>query len=158
MARLDGRGAVNGNGQALEHRVKKYLDSMQIPYDYNVSNGIDFIIFNKFYVDCVSTAISGTIDEKIPTKFFKYAERYPETDDIFILHPYSGISVSIGKHIKFLEKQLSKRFHVINWEQFTRLIRGEYDMLIREDYVYSKDGIGFSNPYSMKYTQWFEYK
>ena len=53
---------VHESGKALERRVAKYLDSMNILYKRN-SSGIDFIINGDIHVECKAQSQNGTISE-----------------------------------------------------------------------------------------------
>jgi hypothetical protein len=112
---------IRGNG--LEERVEKYLLSMYIPFQRNKNNGIDFIINGYIYLDCVAQGQSGSIGDKLPHKAFKYIQKYG-LKDIYILHPYSPITKSVGEHLIFLEEQFNTKIHILDWADFTYLMNG----------------------------------
>ena len=83
---------ANRRGSELEERVGNTLDNLKIGYKYTPNNGIDYIIQKPdgtiIYMDCVSTGVTGSIDEKIPTKIDKYVKKYGlQGGAIYILDP-----------------------------------------------------------------------
>ena len=149
---------VHKRGRELEERVEKYLEAEKLPYKRNKNNGIDFIINGGFHMDCIAQGVSGTIGDKLPHKCWKYLKRYG-LKDIYILHPYSPIHRHVGEHLEDLEKQFDAQIHIINWEDFTWIMRGgSFDT--RKPYVYSKDSKKVSHlaPTSLKLEKFFEFK
>ena len=114
---------VHTRGRELEERVEKYLNTQRIRFQRNVSNGIDFIIDGHIHLDCVAQGQSGSIGDKLPHKAFKYIQKY-KLKDIYILHPYSPITKTVGDHLIFLEQQFDTKIHILDWKDFTYLMDG----------------------------------
>jgi len=116
--------AVFLNGEALEDRVSNYLNSMYIPHKRTPKGphaGIDFIIDGTIYMDCVAQKESGSIGDKLPTKIWKYVNKY-SLKDIYILHPYSPITKHVSEFLHFLESALDCRIHILSWNDFIELV------------------------------------
>jgi hypothetical protein len=147
---------IRGNG--LEERVETFLLSMHIPFQRNKNNGIDFIINGYTYLDCVAQGQSGSIGDKLPHKAFKYLRKY-NLKDIYILHPYSPITKTVGDHLIFLEEQFNANIHILDWADFTYLMNGgTFD--IRKPYSYVSDSAKVKNtpPNNITLNKFFEYK
>jgi hypothetical protein len=114
---------VHENGAGLEKRVANHLEANYIPYKSGKNNGIDFIIEGKIHMDCCAQGISGSIVEKIPHKVWKYVKKYG-IKDIYLLHPYSPITETVGGHLSDLEKWLECNIHILDWNDFTYLVGG----------------------------------
>jgi hypothetical protein len=148
---------VHERGRALEDRVEKYLTSMGIVYK-RFSSGIDFIINGTFHMDCIAQGISGSIGDKLPHKCWKYIRKYGLTN-IYILHPYSPIHMSVGEHLEDLEKQFDCQIHILDWNDFTYLMGGgKFEN--RRPYTYSRDSARVSNhaPTNAKLNQFFKFE
>tara|TARA_Y100000992_G_scaffold283250_1_gene232392 strand:+ start:182 stop:676 length:495 start_codon:yes stop_codon:yes gene_type:complete len=122
---------ANRRGSELEDRVCNILDNRKIGYKYTSNNGIDFIIQKSdgtiIYMDCVSTGVTGSIDEKIPTKINKYVEKYGlQGGAIHILHPYSGLNEVVMESIRSMERLHDIEVHILDWYEFEELIDGNY--------------------------------
>lgn len=151
---------VYENGEKLEYRVRKYLDSMNIRYRYSTNRGIDFIIEGQIYLDAVAQGISGTIGDKLPTKCFKYIQKYKlQGGDIYILHPYAPIHRIVGEHLELIENTFNCKIHVLDWNDFTYLMNGG-NFKTRKPYNYSKSSYHVSNnaPTNMNIKKFFEIK
>ena len=134
---------VHKRGKELEDRVEQYLSSQHIPFKRNSNRGIDFIINGHIHLDCVAQGQSGSIGDKLPHKAFKYVNRYNLTD-IYILHPNSPITETVGKHLLHLEKYLNTKIHILDWKDFTYLMEGgRFD--IRKPYSHVKDSANIKN-------------
>jgi hypothetical protein len=147
---------IRGNG--LEERVESYLLSMHIPFQRNKNNGIDFIINGYTHLDCVAQGQSGSIGDKLPHKAFKYLRKY-NLKDIYILHPYSPITKTVGDHLIFLEEQFNANIHILDWADFVYLMNGgTFD--IRKPYNYVSDSARVKNtpPNNITLNRFFEYK
>jgi hypothetical protein len=114
---------VHKNGRGLEDKVEQELLRNYKQYKRNTHKGIDFIIDGTIHMDCVSTSQSGSIDDKIPTKCFKYLTLYKVTE-LYILHPYAPIEKSVADHLEFLEKNMGVTIHILNWNDFMYIVGG----------------------------------
>jgi len=121
---------ANRRGSELEDKVCTYLNKYNIGYKYTPNNGIDFIITTEFgivYMDCVSTGVTGSIDEKIPTKINKYVEKYGlQGGAIHILHPYSGLNEVVMESIRSMERLHDIEVHILDWYEFEELMDGNF--------------------------------
>jgi hypothetical protein len=134
---------VHIRGKELEERAESYLLSMHIPFRRNKNNGIDFVINGYMHLDCVAQGQSGSIGDKLPHKAFKYIQKY-NLKDIYILHPNSPITKTVGEHLVFLEKQFNTKIHILDWNDFTYLMNGgKFDT--RKPYAYVKDSTKAKN-------------
>tara|TARA_Y100000389_G_C17350532_1_gene458185 strand:- start:42 stop:554 length:513 start_codon:yes stop_codon:yes gene_type:complete len=147
---------VHESGKALERRVAKYLDSMNIPYKRN-SSGIDFIINGDIHVECKAQSQNGTISEKLPTCAHKYIKKYNlQGGDIYILHPYSSIDRVVGDHFETLEKVFDTKIHIIDWKDFTYLMNGgKFEP--RKPYYYGKVGVQLTAPSNFLQNKFFNW-
>ena len=145
---------VNESGYALEQKVCKYLDSMNIPYRYNRTNGIDFIINGNIHMDCKAQKMSGSIGDKLPTNCFNYIRKY-NLDEVFILQPYYPILQYVGEHLEHLEETMNVKIHILDWKDFTYLMNGRtFDN--RKPYNYTKrSGIKLNPPSNMNINKFF---
>jgi hypothetical protein len=134
---------VHKRGKDLEERVEKFLLSMHTPFQRNKTKGIDFIINGHVHLDCVAQGQSGSIGDKIPHKAFKYIRKY-NLKNIYILHPYSPITKTVGEHLTFLEEQFNAKIHILDWADFTYLMNGG-TLDIRKPYNYVSDSAKIKN-------------
>ena len=114
---------VHRNGKDLEKRVQNYLLSNHIKFQPGGNKNIDFIIDGHIYLDCVATSQSGSIDDKLATKCFKYLKKYG-INEIYILHPYSPIEKHVAEHLEHLEKTMNSKIHMLNWADFVYICNG----------------------------------
>jgi len=128
---------VRESGQALENRVKNYLNSSYIPYKYS-SRDIDFVINGDIYLDCVGQQVAGSITDKLPTKCFKYITRY-NLKDMYILHPNCPITRTVADHLSLLENVLNCRIHILDWNDFVYLTNGSV-FETRKAYTFVREG------------------
>ena len=122
---------ANRRGSELENRVCNTLDALKFGYKYTPNNGIDFIIQKPdgtiIYMDCVSTGVTGSIDEKIPTKIDKYVKKYGlQGGEIYILHPYSGLNEVVMEGIDTMERTHRIKVYILDWFDFEELLRDDY--------------------------------
>ena len=122
---------ANRRGSELEERVGNTLDNLKIGYKYTPNNGIDYIIQKPdgtiIYMDCVSTGVTGSIDEKIPTKIDKYVKKYGlQGGAIYILHPYSGLNEVVMESIRSMERLHDIEVHILDWYEFEELMDGNF--------------------------------
>jgi hypothetical protein len=134
---------VHKNGRKLEERVEEYLKANFIQFKKNIHNGIDFVIDGAIYLDCVATSQSGSIDDKLPTKCFKYIRKY-NLSEIFILHPYSPIEKNVAEHLEHLEKTLNVAIHLLDWNDFVYITSGN-KFETRKPYRITRNGAGVKN-------------
>ena len=128
---------VRESGQALENRVKNYLNSNYIPYKYS-SRAIDFVINGDIYLDCVGQQVAGSISDKLPTKCFKYITRY-NLKDMYILHHNCPITKIVADHLSLLENVLNCRIHILDWNDFVYLTNGGV-FETRKAYTFVREG------------------
>ena len=131
---------VYKNGMGLEIRVEQFLLSNYIVFKRNKTKGIDFIIDGKIHLDCVATSQSGSIDDKIPTKCFKYLNLY-NISELYILHPYSPIEKNVAKHLEYLETTMKVTIHILDWNDFVYIANGgKFD--VRKPYPIVRNNFG----------------
>lgn len=149
---------VHKRGKELEERVETFLLSMHIPFQRNKNNGIDFVINGHIHLDCVAQGQSGSIGDKLPHKTFKYIKKY-NLKDIYILHPNSPITKTVGEHLIFLEESLNAKIHIIDWNDFTYLMNGGR-FHNRKPYTYVKDSVKAKNtpPNNISLHKFFKFK
>jgi hypothetical protein len=149
---------VHKNGKGLEDRVQQQLLASCIQHRRNTHSGIDFIIDGEIYMDCVSTSQSGSIDDKIPTKCFKYIRKY-SLKELYILHPYSPIEKNVAEHLEHLEKTMDVKIHMLSWNDFTYICNGgRFEM--RKPYTIVRSGKASRNhkTATIKVNKWFDFK
>jgi hypothetical protein len=149
---------VHKNGKSLEDRVERQLLANGIQFKKNTHSGIDFIIDGEIYMDCVSTSQSGSIDDKLPTKCFKYLKKY-KIKEIYILHPYSPIEKHVAEHFEFLENAMDVKIHMLDWADFCYICNGsKFEQ--RKPYRITKNGASVKNHKTgtHKINQFFEFK
>lgn len=151
---------VYENGRGLEKRVEQYLISNHITFQPGGNKNIDFIIDGDIYLDCVATSQSGSIDDKIPTKCFKYIKKYGLMGkEIYILHPYSPIEKHVAEHLEYLEDTMGTKIHFLNWPDFVYICNGgRFEK--RKPYSIVRNGSGIKNhrPAMIKVNKFFDFK
>ena len=149
---------VHKNGKGLEDRAQQQLLASRIQHKRNTHSGIDFIIDGEIYMDCVATNQSGSIDDKIPTKCFKYIKKY-SLKELYILHPYSPIEKNVAEHLEHLEKTMDVKIHMLSWDDFTYICNGGR-IETRKPYVIVRSGKGSRNhkAATIKVNKWFDFK
>jgi sulfur relay (sulfurtransferase) DsrF/TusC family protein len=149
---------VHKNGKGLEDRAQQQLLASRIQHKRNTHSGIDFIIDGEIYMDCVATNQSGSIDDKIPTKCFKYIKKY-SIKELYILHPYSPIEKNVAELLEHLEKTMDVKIHMLSWDDFTHICNGGR-FEIRKPYVIVRSGKGSRNhkAATIKVNKWFDFK
>jgi sulfur relay (sulfurtransferase) DsrF/TusC family protein len=131
---------VYKNGRGLEDKVQEELLLKAVQFKRNKHSGIDFIIDGTIHMDCVATSQSGSIDDKIPTKCFKYLRRY-NVNELYILHPYAPIEKNVAEHLEFLEKSMSVKIHILDWNDFIYISNGSrFD--VRKPYPVVRNNFG----------------
>ena len=112
-----------------------------IRYQAGKNKDIDFIIDGSIYLDCVATSQSGSIDDKIPTKCFKYIKKYDLFGkEIYILHPYSPIEKHVAERLEYLENAMGTIIHLSDWNDFIYICSGgKFEK--RKPYNIVKNGI-----------------
>jgi len=131
---------VHKNGKGLEDRAEKQLLANCIQFKRNTHSGIDFIIDGNIHMDCVSTSQSGSIDDKIPTKCFKYLKKY-SLNELYILHPYSPIEKNVAEHLEHLESTMNVKIHILDWNDFVYISNGGV-IDVRKPYPIVKNNFG----------------
>jgi len=151
---------VYGNGRELEKRAEQHLLSSCIKFKSGGNRNIDFIIDGEIHLDCVATSQSGSIDEKIPTKCFKYIKKYNLFGkEIYILHPYSPIEKNVAEHLEHLENTMDTTIHLLDWNDFLYICNGgRFD--VRKPYNIVKTGSGIKNhkASTIKINKFFSFK
>lgn len=149
---------VHKNGKGLEDRAQQQLLASNIQFKRYTHSGIDFIIDGQIYMDCVSTSQSGSIDDKLPTKCFKYLKKY-SINEVYILHPYSPLEKHVAEHLEFLESTMNVKIHILDWNDFVYICNGgKFEQ--RKPYRITKNGASVKNHKTgtHKIHQFFEFK
>jgi len=98
---------INNSGKELETDLRNWLVEKDIPFTQSAEGpkaDIDFIIHSKkpMYIECHNQNTSGSVDEKIPHKIYKYWEKH-KMQEIWIVKGKYPLNKRIKGHIKLLE-------------------------------------------------------
>ena len=149
---------VQQNGKGLEDRAQQQLLASAIQFKRNRHSGVDFIIDGEIYMDCVSTSQSGSIDDKIPTKCFKYIKRY-SLKEFYILHPYSPIERNVAQFLEFLEEKMNVKIHILDWNDFVYICNGgRFEQRKPYNIIGSGKGVKNHKTSTILVNKWFDYK
>jgi hypothetical protein len=150
---------VQKNGRDLEKRAEQYLLSNNIKFQPGGNRNIDFIIDGEIHMDCVATSQSGSIDDKIPTKCFKYIKKYNLFGkEIYILHPYSPIEPHIAEHLEHLENTMDTQIHLLDWNDFLYICNGgRFEIRKPYNIVVAGKGIKNHKPSITKINKFFKF-
>ena len=149
---------VQQNGKGLEDRAQQQLLASAIQFKRNTHSGVDFIIDGEIHMDCVATHQSGSIDDKIPTKCFKYIRKY-SLKEFYLLHPYSPIERNVAELLEHLENTMDVKIHILDWNDFVYICNGGR-FQIRKPYNIISSGKGVRNhkTSTILVNKWFDYK
>jgi hypothetical protein len=149
---------VQKNGKDLEERAQQQLLASAIQFKRNSRNGVDFIIDGEIYMDCVSTSQSGSIDDKMPTKCFKYIRKY-SLKEFYLLHPYAPIERNVAEHLEHLEKTMDVKIHILDWNDFVYICTGgKFEQRKPYNIIGSGKGVRNHKTSTILVNKWFDYK
>ena len=112
---------INESGTLGENHFETLLNENDIPFKSGGNNGIDYIVFDKFYMDSKNQTQGGSVDEKIPHTIFKYYEKYKQPK--YYIVGYYEYKESIKRHIKFLENKLNIKVYFYTPEEMIEVIK-----------------------------------
>ena len=112
---------INESGTLGENHFETLLNENDIPFKSGGNNGIDYIVFDKFYMDSKNQTQGGSVDEKIPHTIFKYHEKYNQPK--YYIVGYYEYKESIKRHIKFLENKLNIKVYFYTPEEMIEVIK-----------------------------------
>jgi hypothetical protein len=126
MTKLTDASKANKNGIKLEKQLKKFLIKNSFPYKHQKSgkNEIDFIIGNednKIYADCTNQNVTGSVDEKIPHKIWKYYKKY-NYSSVYIIRGSYEPSNSVLEHCEEIARKNNFKFNIVTLEEFCDII------------------------------------
>ena len=149
---------VQQNGKGLEDRAQQQLLASAIQFKRNTHSGVDFIIDGEIHMDCVATHQSGSIDDKIPTKCFKYIRKY-SLKEFYLLHPYSPIERNVAEHLEHLEKTMDAKIHILDWNDFVYICTGgRFEQRKPYNIIGSGKGVRNHKTSTILVNKWFDYK
>lgn len=108
---------INESGKGAEDRLKRFLIENDIPYESGGNTTIDFTIFTKnktVYIDCTNQNVSGSVEEKVPHKIWKYHKRIG-FKEVIIQRGKQELHPEVMEHIRDLE--VSKNIKVFIWTE-----------------------------------------
>tara|TARA_R100000030_G_C3152420_1_gene98584 strand:+ start:90 stop:476 length:387 start_codon:yes stop_codon:yes gene_type:complete len=112
---------INESGTLGENHFETLLNENDIPFKSGGNNGIDYIVFDKFYMDSKNQTQGGSVDEKIPHTIFKYHEKYNQPK--YYIVGYYEYKEGIKRHIKFLENKLNIKVYFYTPEEMIEVIK-----------------------------------
>lgn len=149
---------VQQNGKGLEDRAQQQLLASAIQFKRNTHSGVDFIIDGDIHMDCVATSQSGSIDDKMPTKCFKYIRKY-SLKEFYLLHPYSPIELNVAEHLEHLEKTMDVKIHILDWNDFVYICNGgRFEQRKPYSIIGSGKGVKNHKTSTILVNKWFDYK
>ena len=108
---------INESGKGAEDRLKRFLIENDIPYESGGNTTIDFTIFTKnktVYIDCTNQNVSGSVEEKVPHKIWKYHKRIG-FKEVIIQRGKQELHPEVMEHIQDLE--ITKGIKVFIWTE-----------------------------------------
>ena len=117
---------ANQSGIKLEKELKTFLCEKKIPFTHqkNGKHEIDFIIGKGIYVDCTNQNVTGSVDEKIPHKIWKYFEKY-RYKDVYIIRGKQIPNKSVLSHCNQIAAYKDFKFHLMTLEEFFIFLEGK---------------------------------
>ena len=113
---------INESGILLEEECRKELLKRGIAFQHQ-TNGkfeIDFII-GDIYADCTNQNGSGSVEEKLPHKVWKYWDKY-DFDEVYIIRGDHMIGDKVIKHLDWYEEQGIFTTHIVTLNEFLEMI------------------------------------
>ena len=117
---------ANKSGAQLEETLELLLKKNDISYKRQTSgkSQIDFIINNSIYADCTNQNSSGTAEEKIPHKVWKYWKKYGYKD-VYIIKGKWNVSSKVLEHLMDMEIAWGYTTHIVDIDEFMQVVMNE---------------------------------
>ena len=117
---------ANQSGIKLEKELKTFLCEKKIPFTYqkNGKHEIDFIIGKGIYADCTNQNVTGSVDEKIPHKIWKYHKKYGYKD-VYIIRGKKIPNESVLSNCNEIAAYKDFKFHLMTLEEFFNFLEGK---------------------------------
>lgn len=120
MNNLTDASRANQSGTNLEDRFENFLIEKKYSYKRQTAKvkkeQIDFIIDNKFYVECTNQNVSGSVQDKIPHKIYKYYHTY-KYKEVYVVRGSIMLNKWVIKHCDDIAKQYNFKCHLVTFEQ-----------------------------------------
>lgn len=127
MNNLTDASRANQNGTDLESRLENFLIEKNIPYIRQTAKTkkeqIDFIIDGKFYVECTNQNVSGSVQDKIPHKIYKYYHIY-NYKEVYVIRGSVMPNKWVIKQCDDIGEQYDFKWHLLTFEQFCDRLTG----------------------------------
>ena len=113
---------INVSGTDLEDRVESFLKEHNLRYSRAKSGTpeIDFRIEadnRVIYADCTNQNGGGSVEEKLPHKLWKYANRY-KYDSVTIIRGKHKPSNHVMEHCYDVARMKNFELYMLDYEQF----------------------------------------
>lgn len=117
---------ANQSGIKLEKELKTFLREKNIPFKHqkNGKHQIDFIIGEDIHADCTNQNVTGSVDEKIPHKIWKYYKKY-RYKDVYIIRGKKIPSESVLSHCNEIAAYKGFKFHLMTLEEFCNFLENK---------------------------------
>ena len=117
---------ANKSGIKLEKELKTFLCEKKIPFTHqkNGKHEIDFIIGKGIHADCTNQNVTGSVDEKIPHKIWKYHKKYGYRD-VYIIRGKQIPSKLVLSHCNEIAAYGGFKFHLMTLEEFCNFLEGK---------------------------------
>ena len=123
---------INVSGTDLEDRVESFLKENNLRY-YRAKSGtpeIDFRIEadgRVLYADCTNQNGGGSVEEKLPHKLWKYANRY-KYDSVTIIRGKHKPSKHVMDHCFDVAEMKNFELHMLDYEQFIHTLENKQSL------------------------------
>jgi hypothetical protein len=118
---------ANQSGTDLENILESFLIEKNIPYIRQTAKTkgeqIDFIIDGKFYVECTNQNVSGSVQDKIPHKIYKYYHTY-KYEEVYVIRGLVIPNKWVIKHCNDISEQYNFKWHLLTLEEFCDKLLG----------------------------------
>lgn len=117
---------INESGIKAEKRLESFLIKHNIPYKRGGNTSIDFTIFTKdktIYLDTTNQNVSGSVQEKVPHKVWKYHKRIG-FDEVIIQRGKLQLHREVMEHLKYIEQTENIKVHVLTDVEVERYLLG----------------------------------
>ena len=126
MTKLSDTSRANKSGIELEAELKNFLIQNSFVFRHQIpgQNEIDFIIGNednKLYADCTNQNSSGSVDEKIPHKIWKYYKKY-NYSSVYIIRGSHKPRDLILEHCEEIAQRNNFKFNIVTLDVFRDII------------------------------------
>jgi hypothetical protein len=118
---------ANQSGNDLESILESFLIEKNIPHirqtAKNQKQQIDFIIDGRFYVECANQNVSGSVEDKIPHKIYKYYHIY-KYKEVYVIRGSFIPNKWVIKHCDDISEQYNFKWHLLTFEEFCNKLFG----------------------------------